>query len=257
MTFDLRQFWFPVLRGGLWQAASVHCPWDAAEQFGPCHPAAESPGNWQRPQVPLHVGKSCLLPGATGKLEGLQGESGHSDRPRGLFSPTPLVCCVPTLHQALRRVWGIQLDQADTISVLVCWARETRNRQTQCTYPYPRSSCVSWDRKPTWDFTGSVEVERSKTVGIVCRLAWESITVQETMRALGALQGGSLWLIVFLIFSLRRVSRCGITGSEGRSCFVDPWHLARLLYRCQLQQCVNVALIAPLPCQGCFLLEFC
>lgn len=43
------------VRGGLWETAGFHCARDAALQFGPCHPAAQSVGHWQRAAVQLSL----------------------------------------------------------------------------------------------------------------------------------------------------------------------------------------------------------
>lgn len=74
-------FWFPILRGSLWPVTSVHRPWDAAQQFGPRHPAAESPRDRQCPQVPLHVCKSCFW------LRGSCGYGGRTLVRQAVFLP--------------------------------------------------------------------------------------------------------------------------------------------------------------------------
>jgi len=51
-------FLFSCNRGGLWEAAEVHCSRDAAQQSCACHLAAEGFGNWQCAQVPLSFGES-------------------------------------------------------------------------------------------------------------------------------------------------------------------------------------------------------
>lgn len=52
---------FSPHRGGLWEAAQVHSAGDAAQQPGPCHPAAQGSGHRQRAQVPLPLGESQRL----------------------------------------------------------------------------------------------------------------------------------------------------------------------------------------------------
>lgn len=44
---------FLSLRGGLWETACLYCARDAAHQFGPCHPAAQSIRHRQRAAVQL------------------------------------------------------------------------------------------------------------------------------------------------------------------------------------------------------------